>query len=112
MENCRRWEGSRDEGRMGDERGEEKRRGEKEGEEKEKEEEIRGGKEKRKEMERRRQMSTEGQKRRGDEQRRRDGVPLSESCAETFVLETLMSSFGSASTLAASTSALYLSHVR
>ena len=39
-------------------------------------------------------------------------MPLSESCADTLVLDTLVPSFGSVSTLAASTSALYLSHAR
>ena len=39
-----------------------------------------------------------------------EGVPLSESCADTLLLDTLVLAFGSASTLAASSSALYLSH--
>ena len=107
MENQRRWEGSRDEGRMGDEREEERRKGGKREEKRGRDKRRRGRRWKGGDKLVQKDKKGEGMSKGGE-----DDVPLSESCAETFVLETLMSSFGSASTLAASTSALYLSHVR
>ena len=98
------------------------RRGRKTGKEKKKENRRKKGK---KEEVRRRGRRWEGDKnekrrwkdKKGEEMSkqkegggREEGVPLSESCADTLLLDTLVLAFGSASTLAASSSALYLSH--